>query len=53
MGHSPEAVISRSPATARRTTAATGFAEHVKPIDIDELDVAVHRLANANAEPGA
>jgi PAS domain S-box-containing protein len=36
----------------RQKTAAAGFAEHlVKPIDIDELDVAVRRLARGEADP--
>jgi PAS domain S-box-containing protein len=36
----------------RQRTAAAGFAEHlVKPIDIDELDVAVRRLARRDADP--
>jgi PAS domain S-box-containing protein len=36
----------------RQKTAAAGFAEHlVKPIDIDELDVAVRRLAGREADP--
>jgi signal transduction histidine kinase/ActR/RegA family two-component response regulator len=38
----------------RQRTAAAGFAHHlVKPIDLDELDVAVRRLAGREADPAA
>jgi CheY-like chemotaxis protein len=41
-------------AADRERTAAAGFAHHlVKPIDLDELDVAVRRLAGREADPAA